>query len=139
MFAQQFGRSNKFAQVCRSFCSQSSKEFNQRSQVLQAYRKLLKTQQQVFRQDFRAQAAAKIKIKTAFENRRSETNKELIDKYIQEAHETADFLKHNIVQAVRNDTTGVYQVKFDRKLDQSVTLSTPWLKPNKAESKKNKV
>jgi len=105
--------------------------------VLQAYKNLLKAQQQVFKGNDRAQAAAKIKIKAAFENRRTEIDQQTIAKYVQEAAEVTDFLKNNLIQAVQKEN-GVFEVKLDKTAvdRRDLTLSAPCYPSGKSKHQK---
>ena len=81
--------------------------------VLSGYKSLLKTAARAFAQDAPALSAARVEIRSHFEQNRNETDTDNINEQIKGISEVIDFLEHNVVQAKLKPDTGDYEVKFE--------------------------
>ena len=81
--------------------------------ALNGYKALLKTAARAFAQDAPALSAARVEIRSHFEQNRNETDTDAIADQIKGIDEVIDFLEHNVVQAKLKPDTGDYEVKFE--------------------------
>ena len=81
--------------------------------VLNGYKSLLRTASHAFAQDVPALAAARVEIRSHFEQNKSETSAENISEQIRGISEVIDFLEQNVVQATLKPETGDYQIAFE--------------------------
>ena len=76
-----------------------------------AYRALLKTEKDLFKNDLQALFKAVVRTREGFEKNRKESDPAQIEKLVKEAFETQNFLLRNIVQADLSEN-GAYSKKF---------------------------
>ena len=81
--------------------------------VLSGYKLLLKTAARAFAQDAPALSAARVEIRSHFEQNRDESDTDNLAEQIRGIDEVIEFLEQNVVQAKLKPETGDYEVKFE--------------------------
>lgn len=94
-----------------------------RTEVLKAYRELLKTTRKSFAGDTQMLKASAMEVRTRFEENRNVTSETDIQRHIDEAHEASHFISTMIVQAKLNDHGG-YEMKPSKE-HAGATLEVP--------------
>lgn len=79
------------------------------SAASKAYRVLLVAQRRLFAADMQARTAARIETRAQF-MLHVDAPAETVEKLVQDAHDAAGFLTHNVAQTVRDDSTGHYKL-----------------------------
>eukprot|EP01026_Neomeris_dumetosa_P012466 TRINITY_DN1434_c0_g1_i3.p2 TRINITY_DN1434_c0_g1~~TRINITY_DN1434_c0_g1_i3.p2 ORF type:complete len:131 (-),score=10.69 TRINITY_DN1434_c0_g1_i3:271-612(-) len=111
-----------------------------KTQILGAYRLLLKTSMKTFRNDQLMLNESAKRIREAFDSYRLESDPAKVGQLLQDAQDAAEFLRCNIVQAELNER-GSYEIKItDDTINErgNYVISTPSMdmlkeKPSKAE------
>ncbi|XP_030910287.1 complex III assembly factor LYRM7 isoform X1 [Melopsittacus undulatus] len=78
-----------------------------RRQVLQLFKSLHRTRQEVFKNDARALEAARQKINEEFKNHQDETSEEKINELLKIASDVEVILRTSVIQAVHTDSNRI--------------------------------
>ncbi len=107
---------NSLAKGYRGYCTQASSK----KRAVSAYRSLMKTEKDLFRNDPTALFKAVVKTREGFEKNKLEKDSAKIEQLIKEAVETQNFLLRNIVQADQSET-GAYSKTFAKTFSEIIT------------------
>nr|XP_033784855.1 complex III assembly factor LYRM7 [Geotrypetes seraphini] len=94
--------------------------------VLQLFRTLHRTRQQVFKNDARALEAARLKINAEFKNNRNETSPEKVAELVKIGHDVEVLLRTSVIQGVHTDPNTIkLKPRKDVLLDNIPFCDTP--------------